>query len=69
MIVVDARVAVKWFLPEPLNEVAESILRENEVRIAPEHILVEVGNTLLKAHRAQQSRWITRAMRLRLWPS
>lgn len=52
MIVVDACVAVKWFLPEPLSDIADGILLEDEVRIAPEHILVEVGNTLLKAHRA-----------------
>jgi predicted nucleic acid-binding protein len=52
MIVIDACVAVKWFLPEPQSDLAEAVLMEDEVRIAPEHVLVEVGNTLLGAHRA-----------------
>ena len=42
MIVVDACVAAKWFLPEPFSDVAERVLLEAEVRIAPEHLLVEV---------------------------
>ncbi|AWN36274.1 type II toxin-antitoxin system VapC family toxin [Methylobacterium radiodurans] len=53
MIVIDACVAVKWFLPEPHSDVAEAILAQGDVRIAPGHILVEVGNTLLRAYRAE----------------
>ena len=53
MIVIDACVAAKWFLPEPHSDAAETILAEGDVRIAPEHILVEVGNTLLKAYRSE----------------
>lgn len=53
MIVIDACVATKWFLPEPFSDAAEMILAENDIRIAPEHILVEVGNTLLRAYRAE----------------
>ncbi|MCJ2057986.1 type II toxin-antitoxin system VapC family toxin [Methylobacterium sp. J-048] len=52
MIVIDACVAVKWFLPEPQSDLAETVLLAEDVRIAPEHILVEVGNTLLKAYRS-----------------
>ncbi|MCJ2133163.1 type II toxin-antitoxin system VapC family toxin [Methylobacterium sp. J-026] len=52
MSVIDACVAVKWFLPESQSDLAETVLREDDVRIAPEHLLVEVGNTLLRAHRA-----------------
>lgn len=52
MIVIDANVAVKWFLPEPLSDVAEALLDEHDVRIAPEHILVEVGHVLVMASRA-----------------
>ena len=51
MIVVDASVAVKWFLPEPLSDAAESILTADEARTAPEHILVEVGQALLRSWR------------------
>lgn len=52
MIVIDACVAVKWFMPEPLSDAADAILGQTEARIAPEHMLVEVGNTLLKTVRA-----------------
>lgn len=53
MIVIDACVAVKWFLPEPLSDAAEALLNEETLRIAPEHILVEVGNVFLKACRSK----------------
>lgn len=52
MIVVDASVAVKWILPEPFSEEAETLLSAHIVRIAPEHLLVEVGQVLLRAVRA-----------------
>ena len=54
MIVIDASVAVKWFLPEPLSESAEALLHGPVVRIAPEHILVEVGHILIIAGRAKK---------------
>ena len=54
MIVIDASVAVKWFLPEPLSELAESLLHGQTVRIAPEHILAEVGQVLVFAERAKK---------------
>ena len=52
MFVIDACIAAKWFLPEPLSDDADAIPLEDAVRIAPEHLLVEVGNTLLRAHRS-----------------
>ena len=52
MIVIDACVATKWFLPEPFSDAAEGVLAGDAVRLAPAHILVEVGNTLLRAYRA-----------------
>ena len=51
MIVIDASVAVKWFLPEPLSEAAEALLCCGAIRAAPEHIFVEVGQALLRAVR------------------
>ena len=51
MIIVDACVAVKWFIPEPMSDEAEALLAGVERRAAPEHILVEVGNTLIRVYR------------------
>ena len=51
MIVVDASVAVKWFVPEPGTEQAEALLASDEPRAAPEHISVEVGQALLRHYR------------------
>ena len=51
MIVVDANVAVKWFLPEPLSDMAERVLQAKAQRVAPDHIFGEVGETLLKVVR------------------
>lgn len=53
MIVIDACVAVKWFLPEPQSDAADAILAEAYPRIACEHPIVEVGNTLLEAVRSR----------------
>ena len=53
MIVVDASVAVKWFLKEPFSDEARAVVHEDAVRAAPEHILAEVGQVLLKAVRAR----------------
>jgi|SRR3954468_2694186 predicted nucleic acid-binding protein len=51
MIVVDASVAVKWFAPEPGSAEAEALLVADEARAAPEHLLVEVGQALLRHYR------------------
>lgn len=52
MIIVDASVAVKWFVPEPGSEEAEALIDQDVVRAAPEHIEVEVGQALLRHRRA-----------------
>src|SRR2546423_1206985 len=50
--VVDANVAVKWLLPEPLHLKAKALLREfinHDVQLmAPDLIIAEVGSTLWK---------------------
>lgn len=51
MIVVDANVAVKWFLPEPLSDMAEHLLESTALRAAPDHIFGEVGETLRRVVR------------------
>lgn len=46
--VVDASVAVKWFLTEPHSEAATRLLVLQHRRIAPELVFSEVAHTLLK---------------------
>lgn len=48
MIVIDASVAVKWFVPEAGSQEAEAVLVGHEPRAAPEHLAVEVGQALLR---------------------
>ena len=47
-IVVDASVAIKWFLTENLNQEADRFLHDNYVLIAPNFLLLEVSNIVWK---------------------
>lgn len=47
-VVVDASVAVKWFVPEIHSDAAERLLDPSYSLSAPDLIVVEVGNTLWK---------------------
>ena len=47
-IVVDASVAVKWFLPEPHAPAARRVLTGQRTLLAPDFIWAEVGNVLWK---------------------
>jgi predicted nucleic acid-binding protein len=49
--VVDASVAIKWFVPQPLTEAAERAWRDHELT-APALIYAEIGNALWKYVRA-----------------
>lgn len=49
--VVDASVAVKWFLPELHHQAARRLLSEGFDLAAPDLIRAEVGNVLWKVHR------------------
>jgi predicted nucleic acid-binding protein len=51
MIVVDASVAVKWFLPEPGEEAAQKILSGQEQLLAPALIHLEVTGAILRRFR------------------
>jgi predicted nucleic acid-binding protein len=67
MVVVDASVAVKWFVEEPGREQAISVLGAAE-RQAPDLIVVEVGNVAWKkASRGEitdaQARFICASLR------
>ena len=46
--VVDASVAVKWLLPEPLHEEALRLLDVESAFLSPERIVAEVGNAAWK---------------------
>ena len=47
-VVVDASVAVKWFLPEPYAQAARRVLAGRRTLLAPDLIWAEVGNVLWK---------------------
>jgi predicted nucleic acid-binding protein len=51
MIVVDSSVAAKWLVPEDGSDLAEQLLKGSNQVIAPELLLVELGNFLWKAVR------------------
>jgi len=47
-LVLDASVALKWYVPEEHAEIAESILRSGEQLIAPQLVVAEVANASWK---------------------
>jgi predicted nucleic acid-binding protein len=47
-LVIDASVAVRWFLPEPLSDKARLILARGEIVIAPEIAPIEIMNVAWK---------------------
>ncbi len=51
MILVDANVAVKWFLPEPLSDAAEALLRTKDILVAPDLIRIEVASAITRRFR------------------
>lgn len=53
-VVVDASVAVKWFLPEPLADAAEILLGGAYELLAPELLVLEVENALWKRLRRHE---------------
>lgn len=48
MIVVDASLAVKWFLPEPGADAAAQVLLGDQEIIGPDMLVVEVNATLVR---------------------
>jgi len=50
-LVVDASVAVKWFLPEPCSEQALHLLQDGRELLVPDLLWPEVGNVLWKRWR------------------
>lgn len=48
MIVVDASVAIKWFVHEELSDVALKLLESGETMVAPDLVCVEVTSGILR---------------------
>ncbi len=53
-VVVDASVAVKWFVPEELSADACKLLAPEYELLAPDLLWVELGNALWKKHRRHE---------------
>jgi predicted nucleic acid-binding protein len=64
--VVDASVAVKWYLPEPESDAAGRLLDPEHDLIAPDLLFAEVGNALWKRWRRGEIGSATCATRS--WP-
>jgi predicted nucleic acid-binding protein len=50
-LIIDACVAIKWFVPEPGHEAATALLEGNSDLLAPDWLLIEVANALWKQWR------------------
>lgn len=53
-IVVDASVAIQWFVPEIYHKKAFLLLKNNFNLIAPDLIYAEIGNVLWKKYRSKE---------------
>ena len=51
ILIVDASVAVMWFVPEPSSEAAAALLDSADELVAPDYVRIEVASALLKALR------------------
>lgn len=67
MIVVDASVAVKWFLPEPGSDQAMSLLAGSDALIAPEIIRAEVVAAFTRRVRMKEISAADAKESTRLW--
>ena len=56
ILVVDASVVLKWFVPEVHSEVARRLLNEPHQLVAPDLIFAEIGNAIWKKTRLRQLR-------------
>jgi predicted nucleic acid-binding protein len=53
-VVVDASIAVKWFVPEELSAAARRLLAAEYELLAPDLLWAELGNALWKKHRRRE---------------
>ena len=54
MVVVDASCAVAWFVPEAGSTAAERLLASDSVLVAPDLLIVETMNALLRKQRRRE---------------
>lgn len=54
MLVVDASVAIKWFIQQQASEEARAIAGPHAVLVAPELVLAEIANALWKYVRSER---------------
>lgn len=52
-LVIDASIAIKWFIPEAGSDAAIQLLSKKHHLLAPDLIRAEVGNIVWKLHRRQ----------------
>lgn len=50
-VIVDASVAVKWFVPEPGAEAAKNLFKRSTRMTAPSQVMVEVASAILRRMR------------------
>ena len=53
-VVIDASVAVKWFIPEELSAESRQLLATRYELLAPDLIWAELGNVLWRKHRRRE---------------
>ncbi len=51
---IDANVACKWYLNEPLAEAARRVAESDQLFVAPEHMLAEVADVLRVRYLARE---------------
>ncbi len=51
ILIVDASIAVMWFVPEPGSEAAAALLDSTAELVAPDYLRIEVTSALLRAER------------------
>jgi len=54
VMVLDASVVVKWFVPEPLSAMAEAVLEEYSDFVAPELLRIEVSSGITRKVRNRE---------------
>jgi len=55
-VVIEASVAVKWYVPEPGSIAAPGLLSTPGIRLAPDLPVAELGNTLMEKVRRTELR-------------
>ena len=54
LVVVDASIVVKWFLPEESSDAARQLLDESSELVAPDLVFAEAGNAVWRRVRMRQ---------------